>query len=249
MHAHTYGDVLDRATALTRALVDAGVAPGDRVGCYLPNSPSWVVASFAVWFAGGAVAAAGTLMPPVEAATLVRAGRREDGRDDRGRGRAGPRLHRRAHRRSRTARGRAGTRRRRVGRRRPAAARIRRPRGRDLHFRDDGTAEGCHAHARRHRGGRARRGRGLRAHQRLPPRPRARAPRAGRALQPVRAHGRLQPARVPHVDRPGALDRAEVHGRGGTRTARAVRHGLVAALAHDDPHARRPRRRRSTCAA
>ena len=68
--AHSYGDVLDRAMALMRALVDAGVAPGDRVGCYLPNSPSWVVASFAVWLAGGAVAAAGTLMPRVEAAGL-----------------------------------------------------------------------------------------------------------------------------------------------------------------------------------
>ena len=62
--------MLDRAAALVRALVDAGVAPGDRVGCYLPNTPSWVVASLAVWFAGGAVAAAGTLLPPVEAAGL-----------------------------------------------------------------------------------------------------------------------------------------------------------------------------------
>ncbi len=70
VHAHAYGDVLDRVTALKRALVDAGIAPGDRVGCYLPNSLSWVVASFAVWFAGGVVAAAGTLMPPAEAATL-----------------------------------------------------------------------------------------------------------------------------------------------------------------------------------
>ena len=66
----TYGAALDRAMVLVRALVDAGVAPGDRVGCYLPNSPSWVVASLAVWFAGGAVAAAGTLLPPVEAAAL-----------------------------------------------------------------------------------------------------------------------------------------------------------------------------------
>ena len=74
----------------TRALADAGVAPGDRVGCYLPNSPSWVVASLAVWFSGGAVAAAGTLLPPVEAAGAVRAGRREDGRDDDGRAGARP---------------------------------------------------------------------------------------------------------------------------------------------------------------
>src|SRR5215475_992073 len=66
----TYGEVLDRATALAQALVEAGVAPGDRVGCYLPNAPGWVVASLAVWLDGATVAAVGTLMPGPEAATL-----------------------------------------------------------------------------------------------------------------------------------------------------------------------------------
>ena len=40
----TYGEVLSRATALARALGEADVSRGDRVGCYLSNSPSWVVA-------------------------------------------------------------------------------------------------------------------------------------------------------------------------------------------------------------
>jgi acyl-CoA synthetase (AMP-forming)/AMP-acid ligase II len=66
----TYGQALERCAQLTGALRSAGVAPGDRVGCYLANSPSWVVASLAVWFAGGAVAAAGTLLPGAEASGL-----------------------------------------------------------------------------------------------------------------------------------------------------------------------------------
>ncbi len=66
----SYGEVLGRARVLARALSGAGVARGDRVGCYLSNSPSWVVASLAVWMNGAAVAAAGTLLPPVEATNL-----------------------------------------------------------------------------------------------------------------------------------------------------------------------------------
>jgi long-chain acyl-CoA synthetase len=66
----TYGDVLSRAVILARALAEAGMSRGDRVGCYLPNSPSWVIASLAVWLNGGAVAAAGTLLPSLEAAGL-----------------------------------------------------------------------------------------------------------------------------------------------------------------------------------
>jgi long-chain acyl-CoA synthetase len=67
---HPYGEVLDRATQLAAALAAAGVGHGHRVGCYLANSPAWVVASLAVWSRGGAVAAAGTLLPPAEAASL-----------------------------------------------------------------------------------------------------------------------------------------------------------------------------------
>lgn len=66
----TYAEVLARAEALALELAAAGVVPGDRVGCYLSNSPSWVVASLAVWMNGAAVAAAGTLLPPSEACAL-----------------------------------------------------------------------------------------------------------------------------------------------------------------------------------
>ena len=66
----SYGEVLDRAAALADALAELGVNRGDRVGCYLSNSPSWVVASLAVWMNGAAVAAAGTLLPGAEASRL-----------------------------------------------------------------------------------------------------------------------------------------------------------------------------------
>jgi acyl-CoA synthetase (AMP-forming)/AMP-acid ligase II len=70
VHVLTYGEVLGQAAVLAGVLGAAGVAPGDRVGCYLSNSPSWVVASLAIWMNGAAVAAAGTLLPPREAAGL-----------------------------------------------------------------------------------------------------------------------------------------------------------------------------------
>jgi acyl-CoA synthetase (AMP-forming)/AMP-acid ligase II len=66
----SYGEVGARAAALARALADAGMAPGETIGCYLPNAPAWVVASLAVWRNGGVVAAAGTLLPGTEAARL-----------------------------------------------------------------------------------------------------------------------------------------------------------------------------------
>ncbi len=66
----SYGLVASQAAALARALREAGVAPGDNVGCYLTNSPSWVVASLAVWWSGAVVAAVGTLLPAVEAERL-----------------------------------------------------------------------------------------------------------------------------------------------------------------------------------
>jgi acyl-CoA synthetase (AMP-forming)/AMP-acid ligase II len=70
VRALTYGQIAARAAALARALGDHGMSPGERIGCYLPNSPSWVVTSLAVWWNGGVVAAAGTLLPGLEASRL-----------------------------------------------------------------------------------------------------------------------------------------------------------------------------------
>jgi long-chain acyl-CoA synthetase len=66
----SYADVMGAARRLASVLKAAGLRSGDRVGCYLSNSPSWVVASLAVWLSGAAVAAVGTLLPGPEAAAL-----------------------------------------------------------------------------------------------------------------------------------------------------------------------------------
>lgn len=68
--ASTYGDVLEAAARLGAELRAVGVRRGDRVGCYLSNSPSWVVASLAAWLNGAAVGAVGTLLPGPEATAL-----------------------------------------------------------------------------------------------------------------------------------------------------------------------------------
>ncbi len=68
--AATYGDVLAAVARLAAVLRAAGVRRGDRVGCYLSNSPSWVVASLAVWLNGATVGAVGTLVPGPEATAL-----------------------------------------------------------------------------------------------------------------------------------------------------------------------------------
>jgi long-chain acyl-CoA synthetase len=70
VHTWSYGQIVRRAALLTHALREAGVEPGARVGCYLPNTPSWVVASLGVWWCRAAVAAVGTLLPGAEAARL-----------------------------------------------------------------------------------------------------------------------------------------------------------------------------------
>lgn len=70
VHIRSYEDIGLRASLLVTALTDAGVSPGDRVGCYMPNAPCWVVASLAAWWSGASIAAVGTLLPSPEAARL-----------------------------------------------------------------------------------------------------------------------------------------------------------------------------------
>ncbi len=70
VRTRTYGAVAGRVLAVADALRAAGVRPGDCVGCYLSNTPSWVVGSFGGWWAGAAIGAVGTLLPGPEAARL-----------------------------------------------------------------------------------------------------------------------------------------------------------------------------------
>jgi long-chain acyl-CoA synthetase len=66
----TYGQMAARGARLAEVLADLGVSPGEAVGCYLGNSPSWVVASLGVWWHRCMVAAVGTLLPSSEADRL-----------------------------------------------------------------------------------------------------------------------------------------------------------------------------------
>ncbi len=49
----TYRQWDERARAVAHYLVDSGLAPGDRVALYLPNSADGAVMLYAVWIAGG----------------------------------------------------------------------------------------------------------------------------------------------------------------------------------------------------
>jgi acyl-CoA synthetase (AMP-forming)/AMP-acid ligase II len=53
--SYTYAQVLEACRGVGRALQDAGVQPGDRVGVVAPNSCEWVVAFMGTLFAGGTV--------------------------------------------------------------------------------------------------------------------------------------------------------------------------------------------------
>ena len=49
----TYGEVARQARAVSWALVQAGLAPGDRVALISENRPEWAVAYFGLTAAGG----------------------------------------------------------------------------------------------------------------------------------------------------------------------------------------------------
>ena len=70
VRTRTYRQIAARAARLAAALADLGVSPGEAVGCYLPNAPSWVVTTIGVWWNRSTVAAVGTLLPGGEADRL-----------------------------------------------------------------------------------------------------------------------------------------------------------------------------------
>jgi len=49
---YTYGEFEDRSARLAAALADAGVGPGDKVGCYLYNGAAYLEAVFAAFKIG-----------------------------------------------------------------------------------------------------------------------------------------------------------------------------------------------------
>src|SRR5580700_7789265 len=69
--AITFDELLERVRAAAGALIEAGVAAGDRVAIWGANSNEWAVGSLAVLFAGATVVPVNTRYTAVEAAELV----------------------------------------------------------------------------------------------------------------------------------------------------------------------------------
>jgi acyl-CoA synthetase (AMP-forming)/AMP-acid ligase II len=67
----TYAELFDDARSFGAALVDAGIAPGDRVGIWAFNSAEWVVAALGLWMAGAVLVPINTRFKGVEAADIL----------------------------------------------------------------------------------------------------------------------------------------------------------------------------------
>ncbi len=62
----TYRELYENAECVASALIDYGVAPGDRVALYLPNSLAYFQAFFGILRAGGVVVPISTWLTPAE---------------------------------------------------------------------------------------------------------------------------------------------------------------------------------------
>ena len=67
----TYSQLAEAARRTASALVRMGVAPGDRVGIMLPNTPEYIAAINGIWMAGGVAVAMSPLMVAREVADLM----------------------------------------------------------------------------------------------------------------------------------------------------------------------------------
>jgi acyl-CoA synthetase (AMP-forming)/AMP-acid ligase II len=66
-----YADIDSLSDRLARALIRAGVAPGDRVVTLLPNCPEFLLAAFAVWKARSVFVPEFTGIPPIALARIL----------------------------------------------------------------------------------------------------------------------------------------------------------------------------------
>lgn len=67
----TLSALASAAAETARALMALGVAPGDRVAVWAPNSPEWVVAAYGIWDTGATIAPLSTRFKGLEAAELL----------------------------------------------------------------------------------------------------------------------------------------------------------------------------------
>ena len=68
----TFAEVAEHALTVTRALIAAGVEPGDRVGLWAPNSARWVVTALGALGAGAVLVPLNTRFKGPEAAFVLR---------------------------------------------------------------------------------------------------------------------------------------------------------------------------------
>src|SRR5437764_14193801 len=71
----SYADLFDQARRFGAALVNAGIAPGDRVAIWAFNSAEWVVALFGLSQAGAVLVPINTRWKGAEAADVLRRSR------------------------------------------------------------------------------------------------------------------------------------------------------------------------------
>ena len=67
----TYADLVEQVTVAARALAASGLAPGDRVAVWAPNSLEWLVAALATTTAGGVLVPVNTRFKGSEAADIL----------------------------------------------------------------------------------------------------------------------------------------------------------------------------------
>src|SRR4051794_17772809 len=67
----TFAQLASKVGEAARALIGSGIAPGDRVAVWAPNSPEWIVAALAVTAAGGVLVPVNTRFKGAEAAYVI----------------------------------------------------------------------------------------------------------------------------------------------------------------------------------
>ncbi|MEU5878362.1 AMP-binding protein [Spirillospora sp. NPDC047279] len=67
----TLAGLAHAAAEVARGLMALGVAPGDRVAVWAPNTPEWVVTAYGVWDAGAIITPLSTRFKGIEAADLL----------------------------------------------------------------------------------------------------------------------------------------------------------------------------------
>ncbi|MFG1999505.1 AMP-binding protein [Spirillospora sp. NPDC048911] len=68
----TLAGLAHAASEVARGLMALGVAPGDRVAVWAPNTPEWVVSAYGIWDAGAIITPLSTRFKGIEAADLLR---------------------------------------------------------------------------------------------------------------------------------------------------------------------------------